>query len=375
MSFLTEYFGLCEGEGEQAVCCPFPHSLSDGTQYFETRPSAYVNTDSGLFHCMACDTGLNEAQFIMKTLGCDYEAMSKIKRCFNNTEDRATWLEETSLSDESRARAKSYNISDEVIQELNLATPDMTKDLLSFPVFMFDHLVDIRTYNPGYKPKVRSREGCPAGLIIPFDVWRESPVTKWTILCAGEKDMAVTRSHKLNAITLTGGEGITPLPINYFKDRKVAICYDNDGPGINGAKKLARVLSEYAAEVKVVTNFHEVCKEEHEDLTDFFNKYGKTREDLIQYINSTPVYNPDTDVDFKPKYPLMNLLEASKAQNVNRMIKTNIQVVSVAEDTYACPSIVVAEKFNMSNNGTDTMAVGEIRQWELKSRIFRMFFI
>ena len=60
---------------------------------------------------------------------------------------------------------------------------------------MYGHLMDIRTYNPGGNPKIKSRAGCPSGLIIPFDLWEQTPKNRMTILCAGEKDMAVARSH------------------------------------------------------------------------------------------------------------------------------------------------------------------------------------
>lgn len=363
MSFLTEFFGINEGEGEKAVCCPFPHTTSNGTPYFETRPSASVNTDTQLFYCNACGRGYNEAQFIMQMLGCNYEAMSKIKRCFDNTEDRSEWLKSTQLTPASKQRALDFGISEKVLEELEVRTPDLTENLLSFPVFMYDHLLDVRTYNPGMKPKVRSRAGCPAGLIIPFDIWKESDQKKWTLICAGEKDMSVARTNGFNAITFTGGEGVTPIQLNYFKDRRIAICYDNDGPGIHGAKKLAHTLSKYSSEIKIVTKFHEVCSEEGEDITDFFQKYHKTRADLIKYIEETELYNPEEDTEFTPNYPVMNLLEASKAENINRMIKTNVQVVSVSEDTYACPALVIAEKFQ--EGSSDLMHVGETRQWEL----------
>ena len=365
MSYLTEFFGITESCGETAVCCPFPHKTSNGVEYLESRPSAHVNTDAKLFHCKACGQGFNEAQFIMKTLGCGYADMSKIKKCFDNDEDRAEWIESTRLTDASKSKALSLGISEKVIEELNLATPELTQDLIAFPVFMFDHLVDVRIYNPGHKPKVKSRAGCPAGLIIPFDIWRESDPTRWTLLCAGEKDMAVARSNGFNAITLTGGEGASPLQLEYFRNRLVAIVYDNDGPGKAGAKRLARKLAEVAARVKIVTGFHEICKEEHEDITDFFVKYRQSKQTLINYIESTPDYNKEADDEYSAHYPLINLLEASKAENINRMVKTNVQVVSVSEDTFACPTSIIAEKFQDDGASISSIKVGEIKEWTL----------
>ena len=373
MGFLTEYFGLVEGSGEQQVCCPFPHKTSSGVEYAETNPSASVNTDEGLFHCMACGRGFSEAQFIMETLGCEYNAATKIKHCFQTDETQTSWKAGTTLTEDSKKLALSLGISEDVINELQICTPELTS-LLAFPVFVYDHLIDVRVYNPNHdpsSPKVRSRLGCPSGLIIPFDIWRKTELKRWTIVCAGEKDMAVTRSHGLNAITITGGEGTAPILLGDFEGRNVAICYDNDDAGRRGAQRLARILSQHAAKVKIVTTFHKVCKEEKEDLTDFFVKYGKSKEDLISFIEEAPIYIPEEDPESTANYTIMDLLEASKPQNINRMIRTNVQVVSVSEDTFACPASIIAEKFRESGSAEDTMLVNEIREWQLNENTLK----
>ena len=59
MSFLEDYFGLSGEHTEESVCCPFPHTIN-GHQYQETNPSASVNIDKRVFHCMACDRGYSE---------------------------------------------------------------------------------------------------------------------------------------------------------------------------------------------------------------------------------------------------------------------------------------------------------------------------
>ena len=364
MSFLAEYFGIIEGAKEQAVLCPFDHHTASGIPYQESRPSAHVNTLEGLFHCKACNTGLSELQFIQKLLGCDYAQARKLQQAFSTNETVAEWDQSVSLTKDTKQRALSLGISEEVLNELKIRTPvpPFRQDIISFPVFMFDHLIDIRNYDPGHQPKIRSRKDAISGLIIPFDLWRETDASKITLICAGEKDMAIARTQGFNAITITGGERALPLAISYFKDRRVVICYDNDDAGLEGAKNLANALYRYAKEIRICTRFHEVCKEKGEDITDFFMKYGKTRQDLIKYIKETPVYEYTELEKHKASLPTITLQQASSPQYVNKLVKTNIQVLATTEQVFTTPTSVVAEKTRLSGKD-DTLPVGTIKEW------------
>ncbi len=366
MSFLTEYFGILEGTKEQAVHCPFDHHTASGIPYKETRPSAHVNSLEGLFHCKACNTGLSEIQFIEKILGCGYAQARKLQLVFENNETLAEWENSVALTEETKQRALKLGISEEVLEELKIRTPapPFKQDIISFPVFMFDHLVDIRNYDPGNQPKIRSRKDALAGLVIPFDLWRNTDPNKITILCAGEKDMAIARSQGFNAITITGGERALPLPLEYFKERKVAICYDNDDTGIEGAKAVANALLPYVKEVKVVTNFHTVCCEKGEDITDFFMKYHKTRQDLIDFIKETPPYVYTETEQKKIELPILTLQQASTPRYINQLVKTNIQVVATMDQVFTVPTSVIAEKTRLSGKD-DTLEQGAIKEWKL----------
>ena len=365
MSFLTEYFDSVDDGEEIAVCCPFPHYTPSGVAYKETNPSAHINTEKNVFHCFVCDKGYSETQFIEKILDCKYTDARKIARCFETEEDIIEWENNTELSEETKKRCLNLGISEKIIKELNIKTPSGGTDEIAIPVFMYNHLMDIRTYNPGRSPKIKSRTNCPSGLIVPFDLWQQASQTRITLLCAGEKDMAVARSHGFNAITLTGGEQTLPKQLAYFKDRQVAICYDNDQAGITGAHKVANELLKYTNKVKVVTGFHEICAEDKEDITDFFTKYNKSKEDLITYIENTPWYEKTQDPI--RSYPLVNLLEACSPQNINKIVQSNIQVVGTSSETFTCPNSIIGEKFQIRNGGaTDTMTLNQIKDWELQ---------
>ena len=365
MSFLRDYFDVIDGARETAVCCPFPHKNALG-DYYETNPSAHVNISEKVFHCKACGAGHSELSLMQAVLECDYALAQKLSRCFENDEDDVAWVQTTQRTPELLAFAEQLGISKEVMEELQISSP--SNNSLYFPVFMYNHLVDVRKYNPRQKPKVLSRARCPAGLILPFDIWRMTKPTKVTVICAGEKDMAVARSHGLNAITLTGGENTAPKILREFRGRSVVICYDNDGAGLSGAITVASALYGYAKSIKVVTGFHEVCKETGEDITDFFVKYGKTKEDLVEYFKNTPEFVPSPEVLNKAKAPLIiDLGTASKSDNVNRLVRSNIQVVAVSEANFITPTSICATKFRLT--GTDDgMLLNESRDWELKEQ-------
>lgn len=362
MSFLTDYFGITEGKTEQKVCCPFDHLTANGIPYKESRPSAYVNTVNNLFYCHACGIGLNEQDFIRKILGCSVLDAKRIQTQFLTDEDITNWKTDVSISEETEHLVEQLGFSKEVCKDVHIGSdPRIKREHIVYPVFMYGHLMDIRTYTPGGTPKVVSRKGSISGLVIPFDSWITNK--KSTILCAGEKDMMITRSQGFNAITLTGGEQMVPKQLEAFRNKCVYICYDNDDAGITGAKKIANILVDYAAEVRVVTNFHEVCCEKGEDLYDYFVKYKKKRQDLVECIKNTPVFEK---TKIESTLPLVDLFTASKPEFLGHTMRSNIQVVAVTDTTFTVPTALTLKKVKLTGDGTrDNLALNETREWEL----------
>lgn len=366
-NFFEYYFSEYDFEKkETAVCCPFPHHTESGVEYQETIPSAHINLDKGVFHCKVCEKGLSEVSFISEILGCKYEAASKIASLYRDVENLHSW-NQLKLNPKTKEICNELGISDEVIEELHLKTENREEDI-AFPVLMYGKVVDVRNYSPYNRAaKIRSRAGSTTGMVIPFDLWINTNPHTWTIICAGEKDMAVARSNGFNAITLTGGEKALPKILKPFKNRRVAICYDHDEAGIEGAKSVAAAILPYAAEVRVCTGFHEVCKEHGEDITDFFTKYKKTKRDLQKYIIDSPVFTPEeAAVVSKVAHPFVTLLEASQPKYIGRVVQSNIQVVATYEKAMPVPTTIHATKLNISGDDKyNLMQQGETRDWEL----------
>ena len=363
MGFFEHYFGIDDTEGREeiAVCCPFPHTSLEGTQYFEHNPSAHVNLKSRTFHCKVCNQGHSEITLITKLYDTTYGNATRLSKVFSNEETLEQWNNYTNLTPGGIELGEKLGISKEVMEELHVA--NNTDDTLLFPVFMKDKLIDIRSYTPGGSPKVKSRPGALTGEIIPLDIWQQTPVRKTTLICAGEKDMATTRSHGFNAITITGGEMSLPFSPVFFKDRDVVILYDNDNAGHLGATRLATYLLDYCHSVKVCTKFHEVCTEDKEDMTDFWNKYHGTREQLIAFMNATPYFTKEEAVK-ESNLPMVTLAEATTPKYINKMVRSNVQVVAISDTQYVTPTIITGEKQKNADKN-DTMYVGEVREWEM----------
>lgn len=366
MQFFMKYFQLQDANtldsGEYAVCCPFEHHDQYGNPYHESHASAHINPDKGVFHCKVCDVGLSEANFLAKIEGIRYK-------------DALIMLNEMEEAPQDDWKTKEQNLSGSAtkmafLRDLGLDTVRESLRLgysgsgIDFPVFVYGELLDVRTYNPDAKPKVKSRAGAKT-LIVPFDLWREDD--KPTLLCAGEKDMAISRANGFNAINFTGGEMAFPKLFKHsFKGREVYICYDNDATGLEGARKVAYMLKEAGAVPYIVTGHHKVCTEKGGDIHDFFKKYGKTKEDLQDILINTP---PATDLELaeakNSHIPLIPIEQSSRGQYVNkRYIRSNVNTVSIYEDMFTIPDVVRFEKYKKENED-DTMNVGDTLDWIL----------
>lgn len=360
MSFFQYFFGIESLAREAAVCCPFPHTTAGHIEYYEQHPSAHVNLEEKVFHCKVCNRGFSEQSFVSTILGCSYGNALRLIKAYSNPEDLYQW-EQEKLNPEEQQQLYGFKISPEVIRDLYIkSTPDKK---IAFPVLMYNKLIDVRKYDPGARPKMRSRVQGMNGLIVPYDLWRDNP--KITLLCAGEKDMAVARSFGFNSITLIGGEGALPILTQPFKNRKVIICYDNDDPGKAGAVKLAQYLKPLCASVKNCTAFHEVCTGPGEDIADFFGKYQKTKQDLITYLDRTPEFEY-AQIDESAQFPVVDLHTASKSQYVGKLLRSNIQIVAVSEASFVCPATLIGEKFMASDTEKgNKLDAGDIKEWTL----------
>lgn len=333
-------------EKDTKVCCPFPHKFSDGTEYYEENPSMSINVDKGIFHCFSCGAKGNEIQFIAQYMHTDYYNAEKLKDLLDKSNETvADWERavKTLKANEHLVErlTEGYKFSNNAIEKLKLGVEGVGKGI-SFPVFLFNRLVDSITYDPTRTPKYKKRYNTPNGIIMPYDLWKENK-TKRTIIVAGQKDLGIAITYNFNAIAITGGEGTVPeFFLNDFKDRSVSIIYDNDDAGRRGAKKVAAAIAPYVNSLNII-DLSDVCQEKGEDLWDYFVKYKKSREDLVKLIKNTPNFTKEEyEEELDRQIPTVKLDEAVSEKYYGKLVRSNIQVIGADPDSYLMDTAVTA---------------------------------
>jgi hypothetical protein len=143
-------------------------------------------------------------------------------------------------------------------------------------------LVNLRRYLPNPPedvPKITGLAGRGR------QVYPDVPPGSWTILCEGEWDALVCRSHGLPSVTSTAGaEGWHALWDERLTGKKVAVIYDSQAVSREAAAKRATALRRYGVRVVVV----DLAPDDDEgyDLTDWFRS-GKTAQQLRNLISRT----------------------------------------------------------------------------------------
>ena len=364
-------------KGNVRMCCPFPHTskkfnpatwVEDTIEYYEDVPSSSINLDMRVFHCFTCNRTFKEIEFAQQITGKTEDEIIKefaTKEELKSVSQDWKQFQHKALIDNAEVVSKLHalKITDDIIEELNLGY--MT-NCLAIPVFKKDDLVNIARYNINKLeniPKVQYNKNANSGDIVPFDIWKNNDNP--TIICEGEKDMLVARSHGFNAITLTGGSqsSLQKEYFQYFQDRKVFICYDNDEAGRTGSIRMYKDLKQYCD--VYITDISSVCIENKEDITDFFVKYNKTAKDLIDILKSNSSKPSEEDLkEVKSKYEIvLSKLENNvSSSSIDKSLRSILQIVAVGTETYSVPKFVMFKPIHDTNENDEKL---ETKTWYL----------
>lgn len=325
--FFSWYFNspTLKTNGEANVLCPFEHDKG-----YDTRPSAHINLDKGVFHCKTClaegrSGGMSEVGFISEMYGITYEKAIAYLGKFSDFEELPdVWetttdaLMNTEYADYLR---NERGLNDDTIRKYQLG---YTGDGIRYPVLVYGQLCDVRTYQPDGSPKMRSRKGA-SPLLFPFDHWLADD-RGYTLLCAGENDTLLARQYGFNALCVTGGEGTFPdIFAHLFKNRTVYICYDMDAAGTTASRSIGYKLHQAGATVHLVTLEGLTGDKSDKDITDALVKRGLGADYLKKCIDNAVSFDEDmVKVEKNRAYPLIDLWDVPQGRYHGRNLSCRV---------------------------------------------------
>lgn len=280
------YQELFEGwNGKDNLPCPFPEKHGKGE---DSHPSMKVFLDTGGAYCH----------------GCGYKCTSPIsfwvdfKKVPFNKAVRQLWSRyvEPLVPPEAYRKPAESLLSNTLVLSRLEKYRGITRDTarrfrlgydgkrLTIPIFNKEGwCVNIRRYDlfkDGGPKMVSWREGYGSARLYPIESVRGNKV----FVVEGELDAILACQYGISAVTPAGG-ALTWKPewSVQFKGKDVYVIPDNDAAGLKGAQTRQQLISKYA---KTCTIVPLPLKEEKEDLTDWFMKYGGNTEKLRDLIGS-----------------------------------------------------------------------------------------
>jgi hypothetical protein len=288
MNIYQLVFGIDQGQ----VCCAF---------HDDTSASAGIGPE-GQYNCLVPSCAVkahDEVGFIAKyfNVGIKYAAVLKSKL---ESVDKYPYTQNP-LSDEQVKYLLGIGIVDSVIKA-NFFRDG--KGLLRYHHKWSGVTVGTTWFNnpslPEWNasaPKYKYGPGLTGGgMLTPYDSVIQYDTL---VICEGEKDMLTARSMGIpNAVAKLGGAGTPVLAGVNLRNKKVALVYDCDEAGRQGAIKDATTLTDdYKCVVKVI----DLGLSDKEDLNDYFIKHQKKTSDFNALLKSTPVFVPDPTVTMHSK--------------------------------------------------------------------------
>jgi len=337
--------------------CPFHN---------DSNPSFSVNNTTGSFHCFnpECGESGGIVNFVKKIKDLNTKQAKEFLK--NNYGDKLKLnqnkkkqkkpkkpaISETEVRKWNTILKNSKQILDYLLNDRGITKQTIDKFMLGWDgnritIPIKDDEGEIRNVRK-YKPKAKKGErkvlsydsGYGSARLFPY---RNLSYDK-ILLVEGEMDAILANQLGYKAITVTGGAG-TWKPEEWnslFENKIVHILYDIDKAGTKGAEKVARLLLPHTQEIKIVDL--PISKPKNGDLTDYFIKFGHTKEELDREIENTSEFKieefneqPEDEKNYD-----VHLSNASKSKYYFKKVRMNTVISGKDLAPYIIPKKVEA---------------------------------
>ena len=307
---------------EAQAKCPF---------HGDETPSLSVNLESGLFKCFAAQCGkggpfprfMQYLEEVHLNLTIDPGIVEAAHQKLLADPTALSWC------------YKERGLFHETITKYKLG---MEAGRLWIPIMENGRYVNVRRHSMVGKVKHGKTLSYKVGYGL-VRLWPQESLTAKDIWwCEGELDCLVLLQQGLIAITSTGGaDAWKDEWLVHLTAKKIKLVYDTDQAGLDGSRKVAGKLLPLAKEVKLVIL---PLKPPLKDITDFFVKEGKGREELIAVEEAAkPLTDPDKVQKDTTVYEV-DLSQASHQEMVGKNVKLKVVVAGKDLAPFAAPKDV-----------------------------------
>lgn len=281
----------------------------------------YINTETSQYDCKKCGSKGNIVT-LAKQLGDDlremfphlFEKTQKPQRTANKKKLTDSDVErfQAQLPDNIREYLRARLISDETVAKHKLGWAQISgSNWITIPVYdEIGALAFLKLRRdptaPDTGPKMTVYPNGPS-TIYGWETLLARP--KELVICEGEFDRLVLMSHGIPAITSTAGAATfkSEWVVALKSIEHIIVAFDNDAPGVGGAKKLIQDLADLDCSRISIISIPQVAPDGTtplKDVTDYFVKGGGTKDSFLALARAV-----DTVSDG------MRIAEITKASN------------------------------------------------------------
>lgn len=339
---------------EARICCPF---------HQDDTPSLVVDINSGRWNCFGCESsGQSIVGFHQRLTSLD-SLTAAAKDLFGKFIHPLIPEQDVSRYASNLLKVNSayeYLRCERLISHdalvkyrIGFGAPVGGAQRFTIPIVnSFGLCTNLRLYTPTpavNAPKILSYGkgyGKPTEL-FPFSVLRETAKSDTIVLCEGEWDALALISIGIPAMTATNGANSWPTQYNeYFRNRHIVLCYDNDEAGVKAVKKIIKILEPIAGSVRVLN----VPDAAGKDVTDWI-KHDIRMSRKSRWLELIDNLEPVSKNDFTPEGETLNVKLSSVVDqsHIDRNIEVLANIAAISAPSYVVCShakITLREKCN-----------------------------
>lgn len=331
-------------DGEWDMFCPL---------HADSNRSAQLNVQKGQWYCHACEVGGSVVELIrrksewVEPTRSARNGRARVKRSSGQPKEEVTASKVAGWAAALQANEPALNdiVTTRGLWTSTLARFDIGWDEArsAFTIPVKDEAgvyQNIRRYQP--RPRAGRRkmwgiEGLNQPRIYPVELLADADEV---IICEGELDALITNQYFPTVPTVTRTASASTWKAEWnklFKDKLVYVCHDMDEAGQKANVKVARGVSAYAREVRLIRLPYPLREKHGQDLTDYWMDHDGDPDEFRRLLEEARPFDVDEPEPQELGPEEVSVLDSFDARLVGRALRMTVTIKGKREPGYSIP--------------------------------------